>query len=238
MNPMPMLCLPYAGGSAQFYKRWTNPLQPFLTPVPIEMSGRGSRIEGPLIDDVHKAVDDLLPAIIPYTKQRYALFGHSMGCLVAFELMHRLRQEGLPLPEVAFMSGRGAPHLLDDKRDMHLLPDEQFVAKVKEMGGTPDEFFQHPELLQLFLPILRADFKLVADYRYAPRAPLPIDLFILNGESDTGLIGEARDWQRHTTGVCETAQFYGGHFYLHEPVGELTGYMTRVARRVPAGAAD
>lgn len=198
------------------YKKWVKALHPSILPIPIEMAGRGSRMGEPLCEEVSLAVKDLLYATRKYTSGPYAIFGHSMGSLLAYELMRSMRDEGLRLPTAAFLSGRDAPHRIDSNRETYLLPDESFIAEVKGLGGTSNELFQHRELLNLFMPIMRADFKLVGTYQHVPGEPLPIHMIVMNGINDTSLCGESIEWKAHTSHTCEIVHFEGGHFFIQE----------------------
>ncbi|MBH5318590.1 thioesterase [Paenibacillus sp. GSMTC-2017] len=216
MNQIPLLFLPYAGGSAQVYKKWAKALDPSIVLTPLEMAGRGGRMGESCCEDVPSAVKDLLRFTRKYTTGPYAIFGHSMGSLLAYELMRSLRDEGLRLPIAAFLSGRDAPHSVESNRTTYLLPDEAFIEEIKSLGGTSNELFQHKELLNLFMPIMRADFKLVGTYHYEPGEPLPVHMIVMNGNQDTSLCGESIEWKSHTSHTCDIVQFEGGHFFIQE----------------------
>ncbi|WP_081735118.1 thioesterase II family protein [Paenibacillus gorillae] len=225
-----LICLPYAGGSAQVYKRWANQLHPNLRLVPAELPGRGSRMDEPFYRDVEEAVQDLIPLVLKaaLTSEAYALFGHSMGSLLGYEVLHALREEGLPLPAAVFLSARGAPHCEQkEARQTHLLPDDAFLEELKGMGGMSDELFRHQELLDLFMPILRADFKLVCEYEHRMRPPLPLRLTILSGKDDGCVKGPLREWERYATEGCELLTFEGGHFFLQERESDVVAMINK-----------
>lgn len=226
-----LICLPYAGGSAQVYKRWTNQLHPDVRLVPAELAGRGSRMGEPFYADTAEAVQDLLPLVqkTALGSDSYALFGHSMGCLLGYELLHALREEGFPLPVAVFLSGRGAPHCEQvETRRIHMLPEEEFLDELKRLGGMPDELFRHRELLDLFMPILRADFRLVGEYEHRMRAQLPLRLTILSGKDDGCVKGPLGEWGRYATGGCELMLFEGGHFFLHEQEQDVVAVINKI----------
>lgn len=234
MNRIPLLCLPYAGGSAQVYKKWSKEIHPSISLIPVEMAGRGSRMSEPLYEDVREAAKDLLCQVRQYTSEQYAIFGHSMGSLLAYELIHLIHAENLPLPIAAFMSGRSAPHCVDVDRMTFQLPDEAFIAEVQSLGGTPLEVFQDKELRSLFVPILRADFKLVGTYEHKPQAPLSLKLIVMNGIGDTSLCGDVAEWQSHTTQTCDIVQFKGSHFFIHEQEHEVVSLINDTLLRMSA----
>ncbi|RJE91397.1 thioesterase [Paenibacillus sp. 1011MAR3C5] len=232
-----LICVPYAGGSAQVYKRWTGKLHPSLRLVPAELAGRGSRMGQPFYRNAAEAVEDLLPLVreAALDAAPYAIFGHSMGSLLVYELLHALVEENMPLPVAAFLSGRGAPHCEhEQKLSLHELPDEEFLEEVKGLGGMPAELFQHRELLDLFLPILRADFKLVGEYEPQKRKPLPLKLTILSGKEDSTVKGSLNDWELYAAGGCDLAFFEGGHFFVHEQEKEVLTLLNNTLTKIPA----
>lgn len=232
-----LICLPYAGGSAQVYKRWTNRLHPAVRLVPAELAGRGSRMGEPFYADAAEAVRDLLPLVLETAlgSDSYALFGHSMGSLLGYEILHALREEGFPLPTTVFLSGRGAPHCeQEETRQTHMLPDGEFLEELKQLGGMPSELFQHQELLDMFMPILRADFKLVGEYEHQMRPPLPLRLTVLNGKDDDCVKGPLCEWERYATEGCELMLFEGGHFFLHERERDVVAVINKMLTEAPA----
>lgn len=219
------------------YKRWINKLHPDMRLVPAELAGRGSRMGEPYYSDMSEAVRDLMPLVLETAleSEAYALFGHSMGSLIVYEVLHALREEGFPLPAAVFLSGRGAPHCEQEKaRLIHMLPDDEFLEELKQLGGMPDELFVHQELLNMFMPILRADFKLVGKYEHRMRAPLPLRLTILSGKDDGYVKGTLNEWERYTTEGCKLLLFDGGHFFLHERERDVISVINKMLTELPA----
>ncbi|WP_152392878.1 thioesterase II family protein [Paenibacillus guangzhouensis] len=232
-----LICLPYAGGSAQMYRRWTNWLHPGVRLVPAELAGRGSRMGEPFYANASEAVRDLLPLVqeAALHSNSYAIFGHSMGSMLGYELLHALREGGFPLPAAVFLSGRGAPHCEQiEARRIHMLPEEEFLEALKQLGGMPEELFQHRELLDMFVPILRADFKLVGEYEHRVRPPLPLRLTILGGKDDSCIRGPLGEWARYATGGCELMLYEGGHFFLHERERDMVEAINKMLTEAPA----
>jgi surfactin synthase thioesterase subunit len=232
-----LICLPHAGGSAQVYKRWANQLHPSVRLMPAELAGRGIRVGEPFYADAAEAVRDLLPLVkeTALDSDSYALFGHSMGSLLGYEVLHALQEEGFPLPAAVFLSGRGAPHCeQEETRRTHMLPDDEFLGELKRLGGMPGELFQHRELLDMFMPILRADFKLVGEYEHRTRPPLPLRLTILSGKDDGYVKGPLGEWERYATGGCELMLFEGGHFFLHERERDVVAVINKKLTEAPA----
>jgi medium-chain acyl-[acyl-carrier-protein] hydrolase len=182
-------------------------------------------------------VQALADVVRPLTDRPYALFGHSMGALLSFELARELRRQGLPAPRHLFVSGRRAPHLPPARRGLHLLPDGEFLEELRRLEGTPAEFFAEAELVQLALPALRADFELCDAYVYAPDSPLACPVTALGGTSDPGVAADDLDaWREHTTGDFRRHLLPGGHFYLLDAGPALAGLIAHELETSGAGA--
>ncbi len=215
-----IFCLPYAGGSATIYRGWHNYLDPSIKLIPIELSGRGERIAEPLYDTLDMALDDVLSIIREdIDTAPYALFGHSMGAMLSYELAQRIVQEGLPKPQHLFFSGRGVPDVTPiKKKKYHLMDDKEFEKELMLLGGTPVEIFENRELRHLFFPLLRSDFNLSGtDLSKRKVTPFDCDLSILVGKEEKLSAKRITGWKRHTKGICNVHFLTGGHFFLkHE----------------------
>lgn len=215
-----LCCLPHAGGSAQLaYGRWRKPLaEAGIDLLPLELPGRGMRGAERSRTRMAPLVLDLLHCLVPLAAsgRPYAFFGHSMGSAVVWELTCALVERALPLPCTLVVSGRNPPHDLRLHDDLSVLDDAEFIRRVAAMGGTPAEVFATPEIVALFLPILRADFALLAHHRVAmPIRPLACDLLFLYGVDDVRVDAEGIDgWRAYTRGRLEVEAYPGGHFYL------------------------
>ena len=149
------------------------------------LPGREARFREPAHARMTSLVGALADALAPDLAERYALFGHSMGALVAFELARELRRRGQPLPEALIVSGRRAPDLVLDERPLHLLPDEAFIAEIQaRYGGIPQLILDEPELMALFLPTLKADFAVFETHRFVSEPPLACALAFYGGDTD------------------------------------------------------
>jgi len=238
MNEVKLFCFPYAGGSGVIYNAWQRWLTPGIRVVPVELAGRGKRINEGLYSEADDAISDAFRLIRDEIRQfDYALFGHSMGSMIAYGLAQRIREESLRPPLHLFFSGRGAPHIgrLDEKK-FHLMSEEAFRKEVIGLGGTPPEFFDQPELRQLFLPVLRNDFR-ISETAPKDRAirPLATDVTVLLGKVDDLTAEQCDGWKKHTSGLCTLHYFSGGHFFLHSEVARITKIIkeTLVAASLP-----
>jgi medium-chain acyl-[acyl-carrier-protein] hydrolase len=219
MDKIKLFCFPYAGGSALIYKKWKAFFDHRIELCPIELAGRGTRIIESLYGSCEEAVEDLYGIIKPeIASSPYALFGHSMGAMLAYELARKIRKTGRNPPAHLFFSGRAAPHIpMEEEKKYHLLSQETFEKKVLELGGTPPEFFQHPQLTEMFLPLLRHDFRLAAtDFDFEIIAPFDCDITVFLGKEEDMAPEQADGWKRHTHGVCSIHYFDGGHFFINQ----------------------
>lgn len=219
MSESKLFLFPYAGGAAASYNGFRQFLDPSVEFRAIELAARGRRMREPNYNNLDEAVDDVFKLIKDeLTQTPYALFGHSMGSMIAFELAYKIRDNNLPMPTHIIFSGRAAPHITrEGKRTLHHLSDEEFKKQLLEMGGTPKEFFEHPELLEVFLPLLKGDFRLTETYTHGKKnAPLDVDITVLCGKEDEDTPEEVEAFREHTTKNCDIHYFDGGHFFIHE----------------------
>jgi len=219
MNKLKLFAFPYAGGAAASYNMWKQFLDKNIDFRPIELAARGRRMRESNYNSIDDAVNDVFNIIKnELTQGKYALYGHSMGTMIAFELAYKIRDNNLPMPVHIILSGRCAPQIpRDNKRRLHHLSDEKFKEEMLSMGGTPKEFFEHPELLEVFLPLLRGDFRLTETYIHPPKdKPLTMDFTVLSGKEDEDTPEEVEAWSIHTSGKCDVHHFDGDHFFIHD----------------------
>lgn len=213
-----LFCLPYAGGSSSIYSRWNKQIGDSIEVIPIEPSGRGKRYNQPLYDSVEEAVCDIYEIIRKETdgSPDYAIFGHSLGGIIAYELAYKIKAEGRPYPIHIFFSGVKAPNLKTEENRLHDLPDDEFKQKVFELGGTPAEILENEELLELFLPILRADFRINENYRYTERKEkIDCGITVIYGKKEDMKLHEIVEWRNHTEGQCSIYMLDGDHFFIN-----------------------
>ncbi len=219
MKRVKLFCVPYAGGSAVTFNKWKYYLHPAVELRPIELAGRGIRIHERPYKNVGEAIDDVFNIIASEIREsEFALYGHSLGSKIAYGVAQKLKDNNASyLPDHLFFSGGGAPHVIRaDRKKFHLMKDEEFKREVMGLGGTPPEVFEHPELLELFLPLLRNDFKLAEE---EPRStdvdPFETNITVLLGKEDDLTLEQCEGWRVHTKRQCTIHYFDGGHFFLH-----------------------
>ena len=219
MKKLNLFCFPYAGGSAAVFNSWRRYLHRQIELNAVELAGRGKRIYDPQYDDLDHAVEDVFGIIKDKLDEApYALFGHSMGGVIAYELAQKIRALQCNQPAHMFFSGRGAPHIAAEDSDPYWhLPDHEFKEKILELGGTPREFFEHPELLEVFLPLLKNDFRIAELYRGSEEVnPLDTDITVFIGKEEDVTPERMVGWKEHSQGLCSMHFFTGGHFFINE----------------------
>jgi surfactin synthase thioesterase subunit len=178
-------------------------------------------------DLVAAAVEGLLPIARP----PYALFGHSMGGMVSYEITQELIRRGAPLPAHLFVSATPAPHLASTLPAIHDRPREQFLQEVQRYRGLPDEVLRSPELLELILRRLRADLAVTGTYSYVERPPLPIPITAFSGSDDAIVTPATTEaWREHTVTTFHHQRFPGGHFFLAELAPKVVSILAQALR--------
>lgn len=233
---MNLFCIPYAGGNAWSYRALERSLAPGIKLEGLELPGRGRRGPEPLCASLEELADDVFQQVRQRAVAgRYALYGHSMGALLALLAAHRIRAAGLAQPEALFLSGSDAP-ASRQVRQRHLLPPHQFVAMLRELGGCPPQILQDQEMLQYFEPILRADFKAVETWERRDQAPLDLPLVVMVGRDDDTTVADAALWASETTASCRVHEFSGDHFFILRHWDEIAATIQRQLLTTPVWA--
>ncbi len=218
-----LFCFPYAGGGASIYRDWAKALPPEVEVCSIQLPGREGRLRETPIRQISTLIQELVHVIHPYLDRPFAFWGHSMGAIIAFELTRQLRKEGMPGPSHLFVSGRSAPQIPNLRAAIHQLPDLEFMEEMRRLNGTPEAVLQNGELMELLLPILRADFALVETYTYVHEAPLECPISAFGGLQDNLVSsGDLEAWNIQTWQNFKMRMFDGDHFFLHSLKCQLT----------------
>ncbi|WP_034263748.1 thioesterase II family protein [Actinospica robiniae] len=208
-----LVCLPHAGGTASFFQPWAELMPPDVELLAVRYPGRHDRYGDPFAESMEQLADPVAAALEPLLDRPIALFGHSMGATVGYEVAVRLEAAGRP-PVRLFVSSRRAPHLPFEE-NLADLPDDDLVAEVRKLGGVDDGLLDLPEMRAIALPSLRADYRLVTAYCPAEPVKTSVPVVAYTGLADPGCtLDEARAWAELSLGGFELRVFPGDHFYL------------------------
>lgn len=223
-----LVCLPHAGGSATFFYPMAKAIGAAAEVVAVQYPGRQSRRHEPCIDNIPEFADEIFTALRELDERPVALFGHSMGAILAYEVALRMREAGLPSPTRLYASGRRAPSRYRDEH-VHDSSDAALVAELRTLGGPNQSMLADPEVLEMILPSVRADYRAAESYRHDPRQErLDCPVTVLTGDSDPRVsLDEARAWSEHTTAPTDLRVYPGGHFFLVDHSAEITELVAR-----------
>ncbi len=212
-----LFCFPYAGGGALAYRQWAASMPEEIDVLPVQLPGRDRRLREPPFTRVEPLVEALARGLESYLDRPFAVFGHSMGALIGYELVQRLRRDRGLEPAHLLVSARSAPQLPPDPDEDYKLPDPELIERLREFNGTPAEVLEHPELMELMLPLLRADFELNDTYEPVAHSPLECPVTAFGGLEDQETPrDELEAWSEVTGGTFRLRMFPGDHFYLNE----------------------
>ncbi|MCX4526365.1 alpha/beta fold hydrolase [Streptomyces sp. NBC_01551] len=236
-----LVCFPHAGGAASAYLPLARALAPGVGILAAQYPGRQDRRSERPVADIGELADSLAAEVSRELRGTYAFFGHSMGALLAYETARRLRDLGVAGPVRLFLSGRGAPTLHPGRHD-RMSTDADVLAAVRRLGGTTPAVLDDPELRQMVMPALRADYRAIGAYAWREGEPLDVPFSVYVGDSDPVVsVAQASAWRDFTTAPTSLDVFPGGHFYLDGQLpalaravaGALTGDLTAVDLPLP-----
>lgn len=209
------------------YLRWRRRLPAWVQVQPIELPGRGGRLhEAPerTFDGlVHRLCDELETC----PPQRYAIFGHSMGALLAYRIAHTMRMRTRPLPIALLISACAAPSQQDCERYAGKDSEASLIADLRRQNGTPEEVFGNPELLSMTLSLLGADYRICASFRYKELQPLPMPIHVFGGRADEIHESRLEAWRLESAVDFSMDWFDGGHFFLRQHEDAFLSILTR-----------
>jgi surfactin synthase thioesterase subunit len=225
---MKLLCFPYAGGSSVKFLSWKKYLDG-IEIIPLDPPGRGRRMTEPLCETLNEMVNDVKEQLLSLITrgEQYAIYGHSMGTLLVYELLHDLLEDGFHMPAHLFLSGKNPPHYLAEK-PIYQFDDEMFIEELVKMAGGIS-VFEDPMMKKMYLPIFRTDFRIVETYRYKEKKqPLPVDATFLYGLFDGVISNEqTQQWADYTTGTFQTLYLPGGHFFFFGQEEKVAGIIRK-----------
>jgi surfactin synthase thioesterase subunit len=209
-----LFCLHHAGAGASTYRDWQGLVGNQIEVVPVQLPGRETRFAEPAERSIRRLSRQLTTLVLERAAGApFAFFGHSMGALLAYDLTRELETVGRP-PAHLVVSAHSAPHVRD-ARAVHTFPDDEFLAYVLKLEGTPSDVRNDPALLEVILPVLRADFTACETYEHEAGCPLAVPVTVFGGDRDPSVnSSQLRRWAELTTAPTTVELFPGGHFYL------------------------
>ncbi|SEB35138.1 Surfactin synthase thioesterase subunit [Tenacibaculum sp. MAR_2009_124] len=224
MDKVRIIAIPFAGGNRYSFGDIEKHIVKKIEWITLELPGRGGRFKESLLTSVEEMADDLFQKIVPHILKEgeYIIYGHSLGTILGYELTRRIRSKGLKQPSCLFFTGRGAPGFERCSKKRSHLPKDEFWEEIDQIGGLPSDFFEHKELLDLYYPIMKSDFKAVENYEFKEMdKPFSMPIHICMGEDE---IGEEDDdktplpsmkaWANESTAVCTFELLDGDHFFI------------------------
>ncbi|MCA1591775.1 MAG: putative thioesterase [Acidobacteria bacterium] len=223
-----LFCFPYAGGAANVYRTWPGSLPASIEICAVQPPGRERRLHEEPFTSLLALVQAAAPALLPYMDRPFAFFGHSMGAWIGFELACYLRRENLQQPLHLFASGSPAPQIPSRTSDTYNLPEQEFLNELRRLNGTPREVLEHPELMELMLPLLRADFSVTGTYAFSDDDPLDMPITVFGGLQDEDISQSSLEaWRQQTNRAFALQMFPGDHFFLHTAQPQLLNVLCR-----------
>lgn len=223
-----LYCFPYAGGSSNIFRSWAAIVPADIEIVGVELPGRGRRIREPLLMDLDTLSFEAADAIVETGDTLFGFFGHSMGALLAFEVTRRLRARGAPAPRHLFVSGCRAPHWKSDRKPVAVMSNQECIETLRDLNGTPDPVLATPEMMNLVLPVLKADFTAIDRWRFRPERALNVPITAFGGRSDPHVsIDAVHGWRDHTRQDFQCRLFAGDHFFIHSNERMLLDFIFR-----------
>lgn len=238
---MRLFCFPYGGGGAAAYRLWSDGLPPDIEVCRIQLPGRENRLRERPLTRLSPLVQALVEILRPYQDMPFSFFGHSVGALISFELARQLRKRDGLSPAHLFVSAFRAPQIPRRDPPIHQLPDAEFVKEVRRRyDGIPGVVLQDMEMMQLMLPVLRADMTIYDTYVYANEPPLDCPISAFGGLQDYRVRQEdLAAWRDQTRSSFTLRMFPGNHFFLQSGrellLQAVSQELARLRNEIPGG---
>lgn len=231
-NRTQVFCLPHAGGGSAIYHRWEKLLPGHLAVVPIKLPGRESRFNETPHDNVDSLIAAMAPAIADAIQEPFALYGHSMGGLIAYEFAQHLLERYNRSPRALFVSASRSPDRFKQDRALHRLPDEEMIQSlIRDFGRGGETSAAELEMMRTMAVTIRADLKLLETYEHAEREPLPCPIIGIAATEDHGVTAsDVNGWRAFTSDRFTMRTMPGQHFFLREQEKAITSL---IASRLP-----
>jgi medium-chain acyl-[acyl-carrier-protein] hydrolase len=226
-----LFCFPYSGTGASIFRTWAAPLAPHIEVVAVQLPGRETRRKEPLFANLPSLIAAMTPALLPYLDRPFAFFGHSVGALIGFEMARQLRRIGHLPPVRLIVSGRPAPQLTATRPPIHHLPDADFLTELQRYNGIPAIVLENTDVMNIFMPILRADLAINETYIYQAEAPFEFPIVAFGGLQDIQVSQHAiSGWHKQTTADFTLKMLPGNHFFLKDQQMEILQLIASLGR--------
>lgn len=215
-----LLCFPFAGGNKYSYRVFSEMAPSFVEIITLEYPGRATRVDDPLLTDITLLAEDMVKQILPYLDgKEYAIYGHSMGGLLAYLVTLQLAKNNYKLPVHIFITGTSGPSAVSRTEDVkrYLLEKQEFIEEIRALDGMPEEILTSEELLMYFEPILRADFEASETYTYTQQEePLDIPVTVITGIEEDIEPEDIKVWQQEFKRPIDFKRLPGKHFFIFQ----------------------
>lgn len=210
------MLVPFAGGSAQLFFSWRAFISKRVALYAVELPGRGRCAGMPFSDSVFDLAEQVCDSIMSRDLNLEVIFGHSLGALIVFEILRALRRRNAPMPRTCVLSGRISP-TLPSSCGLPKLTKQDLVNYLKDLGGTPQSVLESESILEMTLPVLRADLEMIGRYHHTPESPLSTDAIVLGGMDDDRVpLPGLLEWQSQFCGSFDLRMYSGGHFFVEQ----------------------
>ena len=216
-----LFCFPYAGGNTSIFRNWHEFLPDFVEVIAIRTPGRENRLNEQPISSLPLLVNEIEKNIQPLLTKPFVFFGHSNGALTCFELARLLQRKKSVMPNGVILSAKSPPHRVNHKKHISQLPDNEFLIELAALKGTPPALLQNQELMELLMPMLRADFALSETFVYQDDIQLSCPAVLLYGSTDTISLEEINAWGDLIQRSPQVREITGGHFFIDEQREQL-----------------
>lgn len=217
-----LFCFSHAGAGASIFRAWSTHAAPNIEIYAVQRPGRENRLREAPMRDLTSLISEMHSELLPYLDRPFTCFGHSVGALICFEWVRHLRRQGCSMPLRLFVSGRQAPQTPIPLPWSHILSEQDLKAKLRSYGGTPESVLQSNELMEVYLPILRADLAINETYIYYPEKPISIPITIFGGLQDyTVPISSLEAWRQQTLKASKLRLLPGGHLFIKENAADI-----------------
>jgi medium-chain acyl-[acyl-carrier-protein] hydrolase len=228
-----LVCLPYSGGRASVFKNLAADLPGGVELLAVEYPGHGRRLSEVPITRLAPLVEQITDVIIEEVPWPFALLGYSVGALIGFEVTRELARRGQPGPTALFVAANKAPHLRSTRPALHELSRHELIEGLHRLAGVRNELLDNDELVDVMLPVLRADLSLDETYTYDPGALLDCPVVAFGGSEDWSTPRPRLEaWREQTTGDFSVAILPGGHFFLDSSRAQFAQALTAELERL------